>query len=330
MKPLLYCLFFFVLAQLIAAAPPEWITSIPYEKDSFLGVGSGKSTAEAEENARIDILIQLSSKIDSTVTYSGNLSATEQDVVELCKTVITSNTLRGAEIVETYRTDEAVYVLMRYCDSCGSILVSATLRSAVDAVTKQRRDEAGEEPMDMDVTKVIADINSQASSDAAKIKRKLSGPPIPQIEPSSAAETDDANALSIKAEKYKSENILVSINEEEVVVRLINFLPNRGEMTEQQIYELTALCSTLFLQLEEMGYKGVTIVGHANPEGSENEEEELESLSRERALTMEEFLKDSGIKIDSVKWMGGDFLLGSVDTMEGRGLNRRVDIHVHF
>jgi len=104
-----------------------------------------------------------------------------------------------------------------------------------------------------------------------------------------------------------------------VLIRLINFLPNQGELTRQQILELEHLSSTLFIQLRKMGYSGVSVIGHANPEGKENEETELMSLSKERATT-----------IDSVDWMGGEELLGSLTTEEGRGLNRRVDIYVHF
>lgn len=328
-----------LISSFLAADPPEWISSIPYEKEAFLGVGSGLTLEEAQDNARIDILMQLSSKVDSTITISGELSSNDRNIVELCKAVINTNTLRGAEVADTYETANAVYALMRYCDSCGSILIGSAVRS-VAAAASSWKDDSGEEEHDrLDIEKMLKEIDSSASSEAVKLKRELQGPPVPLIElpvPVSTAETvedggdDELPAVSIQSEQYSTDNIIVSVADDAVIIRLINFLPNQGELTDQQNQELQALSSTLFIQLQKMGYSGISIIGHANPEGKDNEEQELMSLSEERATTMEEYLRGSGLKIDSVEWKGGEELLGPLDTEEGRGLNRRVDIYVLF
>ena len=325
-KSWFFIIIFLSITCLLVADPPEWISTIPYEKDAFLGVGSGLSLDEATENARIDILMQLSSKVNSSITISEGMSPQDGELVELCKTVITTNSLRGAEVADSYESPDAVYVLLRYCDSCGSILVESALLSAASVVSARRTDEAA---TGLDLERVLEEVNSSASSDAVKLKRELQGPAVPLIE-LPEPEEEAVSTGTIESDQYNTDNIIVSVADDSVLIRLINFLPNQDELTEQQINELQSLSTTLFIQLQKMGYSGVSIIGHANPEGKENEEEELIKLSLQRARTMEQYLASSGVIINSVDCRGGNELLGSVETEEGRGRNRRVDIYVHF
>ena len=333
-----------------AERAPEWLYSIPYEKESFMGVGSGYTSEEAMENARIDILMQLSSKVDSTIALTEDSASRDREVVQLCKTVITSNSLRGAEVADSYENDGIQYILLRYCDSCGSILVASALRSVTEAVIERETNSpSGNEaegegipedsPVDngavidfLDIEAILKNIGSAESSEAVKLKRELQGPAVPLIrlpEPAAAMEQEDPEEV-LGTERYSTENILISSSEGTVLIRLIHFLPNTGDLTDQQIRDLESLSDTLFKQLEKTGYTQVDIVGHANPEGRSDEAEELEALSKERAVTMEEYLRKSGVRIGSVDWKGGRELIGSVDTEEGRGMNRRVDLYVRF
>ena len=363
MKKIHYILLFVCgLASASDIEPPVWLSSIPYEKDAFLGVGSGENLETASENAKIDILMQLSSKVDSTICLSGDLTEGDQNIIELCKAVITTNTLRGAETADTYISDGIHYVLLRYCESCGSILVSSALRSAAAAVTvrpppkdagasgleQQPEKKGGEDQshhFNLDLQQMLEKIESTASSEAVKLQRELKGPPRPLIEvsvsqPEPNPEITENTAVQhtepqpelqqISEDKYNTENIIVQTSKEGLVIRLINFLPNREQLSEKQINELNSLSVTLFRQLQKMGYKAVKIVGHANPEGRDDEEAELESLSRARAETMENFLSSYGVSVESISWEGGRELLGAIETPEGRSRNRRVDIHVLF
>lgn len=319
-----------VLSGTLTAAAPDWITSIPYEEDAFLGVGSGFTSDEAQENARIDIVMQLSSKIDSTVLLSGDMTAENVKITEYTKAVVSSSSLRGSELVETWEAEGIHYALVRYCDSCGTILVSAALTSAVEVVNRQKEinadAEEAVEPIELD--EIFEELKAPANSEAVKLQRSLQGPAVAIIPP--PVEEEAVAPAEIDSESYSTDNIMVAVDKDKVIVRLINFPPNSGDMSENQIRDLQSLSDSLFLQLVEMGYSGVTIVGHANPEGKDTEEEELMVLSRQRAENLETFLRGAGIAIDEVQWKGGDELLGSTETTEGRALNRRVDIYVHF
>lgn len=336
---LISCFLFSIVGFLFAEAP-DWILNIPYEEDAFLGVGSGLSIDEAQENARIDILMQLSSKVDSTMTMSGDMTAENIKVSEYCRAVISSSSLRGAEVAEVWQSGDIHYALLRYCDTCGSIIVTAALTSAVEVVNRQiernieQADIEDEPSAFIDLNTLIEEVNSVKSDDAVKLKRRLQGPAVPLLKlENETTEKDlieDNETQSIDYESYTTKNLLVFVTDDKVIIRLVNFPPDSGDMTESQKTELRDLSVSLFQELVLMGYTGVTVVGHANPEGLEAEKEELEFLSRERAENLETFLLEAGIKIDGIEWKGGDELIGSTDSKEGRALNRRVDIYVHF
>ena len=56
----------------------------------------------------------------------------------------------------------------------------------------------------------------------------------------------------------------------------------------------------------------------------------LVDLSKNRAKTLEKYLRNEGVIIDAVEWHGGLQTIGNVTTKEGRGKNRRVEILVGF
>lgn len=302
-----------------------------------MGVGSGLSFDEAHENARIDILMQLSSKVDSTVTLTGNMTSDNVKVLEYCRAVVSSSSLRGAEIVDTWQSGDVTYVLLRYCDSCGTILVEAALTSAVEVINRQIEriaeysETAGEAPVTIDLDRIKKELNSPKSNEAVKLKRRLLGPAVPLLAPQEPeVPRPQIGNDALDPDSYTTKNLQVLVDDETVIIRLVNFPPDSGKMSEIQKRELRALSESLFKELVQMGYTGAAIVGHANPEGIDDEKSELEALSRERAENLASFLTEAGITIDKTTWRGGEELIGSTETMEGRALNRRVDIYVHF
>jgi len=340
-----------LITSVLWADPPGWISNLPYEKDAFMGVGSGLSFDEAHENARIDILMQLSSKVDSTVTLTGSMTADNVKVLEYCRAVVSSSSLRGAEIAETWQSRDACYVLLRYCGSCGTILVEAALTSAVEVVNRQieriaeHSETTAAAPVTIDLDRIKEELNSPRNNDAVKLKRRLLGPAVPLLAPpEDVVEQDPADDRTgtpdisqpqtaqgtIDSDSYTTKNLQVIVAEDTVIIRLVNFPPDSGKMSEAQKSELRALSQSLFKELVQLGYTGATVVGHANPEGIDDEESELETLSRERAENLASFLTEAGITIDTIEWRGGEELIGSTETKEGRALNRRVDIYVHF
>ena len=333
----LAAVFILVTGSLLWADPPGWISTIPYEADAFMGVGSGLSFDEAHENARIDILMQLSSKVDSTITLTGNMTADNVKVLEYCRAVVSSSSLRGAEVADTWQSGDVNYVLLRYCDSCGTILVEAALTSAVEVVNRQieriseHSETAGDAPVTINLDRVKAELNSPKNNEAVKLKRRLLGPAIPLLAPQDPeVSRPQVVKEALDPDSYTTKNLQVLVADETVIIRLVNFPPDSGKMSEPQKNELRALSESLFKELVQMGYTGAVLVAHANPEGIDDEQSELEALSRERAENLASFLTAAGITIDKTEWRGGEELIGSTETKEGRALNRRVDIYVHF
>ena len=274
------------MGTLLYAEMPEWTKKLPVTEDAFWGVGKGKTEEEAKELARKVILLQLGSHVKAALSISESSGQTESEIIEKLEMYLAENSLRGAELEESYFEDGTYWVLMKYCDDCGKLLLSTAL-------------DRYEEESNYETEKVIEAITKMPEvKKAVKIERRLE---------------------ELNLEDYKSESIEMRLKEKELTIMVMNFLPYKTELSEKQNKELIKLSKSLLKELEEIGYKSIKISGHANPEGVANEEGELEDLSKNRAKTLEKYLSNEGIKIDGVEWHGGEQTIGNVNTKEGRG-----------
>ncbi|MDA3852352.1 MAG: LPP20 family lipoprotein [Spirochaetaceae bacterium] len=275
---------------------PDWVQKIPYADDAFFGVGHDGSYDGAMENARQDILMQLSSQVNAVISMEYNSSAEEEQITEKLESYIGSSSLRAAELVDSFEDHGNYWVLLKYCDECGDLFIESALNRYEGEHSYQSQE-------------IMEYIHQGTPAEAVKVERRL----------------DDLNL-----ENYRSEDIQVSMSQGRIVIRVVNFLPDDSLLTPNQERGLKILSKSLFDELEQLNYQSVEIVGHANPTGSANEAAELEMLSMARAQTMADFLEEAGLLVDSISWKGGDELLGDTETSQGRGKNRRVDIFVNF
>jgi outer membrane protein OmpA-like peptidoglycan-associated protein len=137
-------------------------------------------------------------------------------------------------------------------------------------------------------------------------------------------------ALELNLDEYRSEVIDVRWIEDKLMLTVFDFLPDSSEISSVQAAALEELSRTLFLDIHELEYTYVDIVGHANATGAIDEGEALEYLSRRRAEVMAAGLKEAGINIRQVLWEKGDKPIADPSSAEGRGKNRRVEIIVYF
>lgn len=279
----------------LAAERPEWIEKLPFTEDAFWGMGVGNSPEEAQKNAKRDILMQLSSQVKAVISLkSGDQSAGEAE--ESLNAYFGENSLRGAELEDEYSEGDRHWILMKYCDSCGEML----MKSAVFRY---------EEELGYESEAVIQILADERVKDAVKIQRRLS---------------------ELDMSEYRSEYIDVRPAEGGLRILILNFLPDRALLSQAQKESLSRLSATLFEQLKELPVGSVEVIGHANPTGLPNEAEQLEVLSRNRAETMAEVLTASGFAVSNIEWRGGEELIGDPADPEGAGRNRRVEILVIF
>lgn len=298
---------------MLAAEQPEWIDRLPFTEDAFWGVGEGVDEDEAVRRASQEILMQLGSRVKAVVTQEvsetqrtvGESTADteyqrrireEENVEEQMDSYFANNRLRGAEIVERYREDGRIWVLVSYCAECGASVMNSALNRFEEALG----------------------YDSDAASkqlDDSNLSRAL---------------IVDQRLREMRSEDFNSDDIIVRYRDRSVVISVINFVPFETDLSASQRSGLEALSSTLFQELSELGYTRVDVVGHANPTGDVGEEVELVELSRSRAETMTSYLRSAGFRIDQTQWRGGDETIGDSDTESGRGRNRRVEIVVSF
>ncbi len=289
-------LFLLMLSAAAYARQPEWITRLPFTTDAFWGVGSGKTKNEAINEAKREVLMQLSSHVEAVLTMKEKSGAGTLKAVETLEMFLGNNSLRGAELEDTYEENGRYWALMRYGDECGQILLHTALTRF-------------EEEFEYEAEEVMEEIVSGKVSEALMVERRL---------------------RELALEDYRSEDIGIVLSGKNVIIRVINFLPFETELTDSQRDGLVKLSETLFQELESLNYKSLAVVGHANPMGTADEEGELADLSRNRAETLASSMKQAGIAIDAVRWRGGDEIIGDVETPEGRGKNRRVEIIIGF
>jgi outer membrane protein OmpA-like peptidoglycan-associated protein len=289
-------IFLFLLQMPMWAVAPEWVAHLPFSEDAFWGVGSGASLEIAVEKGKQDILMQLCSRVEAVISMETRSDGGEEKITEKLDAVIGGNSLRGASVESTYEEDGKFWVLMKYCDDCGEMLVGSALRCI-------------EEELASDVSDILERFEDKTTVQAIILERRLH---------------------ELNLEDYNSEDISLILDGKKIVIMIMNFLPNDDELTPSQEKGLTLLSRGLLSELESMNYTGVSIVGHANPMGLADEQEELMELSRNRAETMNSFLTQAGIVVMNVSWKGGNDRIADGSTNKGRSRNRRVEIFVEF
>ncbi len=275
---------------------PEWIDRLPFADDAFFGVGSGRSLEEARENGLIDIRMQLNSRIEAIVHSVERSDAQETKVSEEMERYIEDSPLSGAILEDQYYDGDLHWALLRFKEDCGQILMSSAIVRFQDEL--QIPDEQANEII----------LNARLK-EVLQISRRIE---------------------ELNLEDYSSEDIEILIVGGDLVLRLINFLPDMASLTTKQTAALQALGDTLFREIPEYGFTSVDIIGHANPTGKAGEEAELDALSRQRAEILSGILKETGMTVGKVSWEGGQRTIGDPLTGTGKGRNRRVEIILRF
>lgn len=297
-NPRFICFVFYLMIVIFSAAAekPAWITQLPFTEDAFWGVGSGVSREEAVENGKKDLLMQLNSQVEAVISIEERNSSRGVNVTEQIKTYLGSSSLRGAEVVDVYQESRMFWALVRYCDTCGEMLVDSALRRYEKNLTR----EPGV---------IMEKFQDKAAVQAIIIERRLH---------------------ELALEEYNSKDIKIVLSDNNLLIMIMNFLPDDNKLTPSQESGLSRLSNSLLSELEKMNYRGVSITGHANPTGKQNETNELIELSRKRAETMKSFLSAAGIRILNTDWNGGNTTIGDTQTAGGRSRNRRVELLVEF
>lgn len=281
---------------LLWAEAPQWVHHLPFSEDDFWGVGSGRTAEAAQQAAKGEILMQLSSHVEAAISLEAGSSGGNREVDEKVEAFFRGNSLRGAEQVDQFEEGDQIWVLMKYGSECGQKLIkSAVLRY--------------EKPYNYESEKVMLHLRQSQISDAVRVEKRLQ---------------------ELRLPDFKAEDILIRYENRKMVIMIINFLPYETELSQSQTQGLKALGDSLLEELNAIDYRSIRIVGHANPTGKENEAEELNELSRFRARTIESYLRSAGLTIESVSWKGGTETIGDRSTAAGKGLNRRVEIVVEL
>jgi outer membrane protein OmpA-like peptidoglycan-associated protein len=269
---------------------------LPFADDAFFGVGSGTSPEAAREKALIDIRMQLNSRIDAIVHSVERSDAQETRVSEQMERYIDDSPLSGAILEDRYFDGSRHWALLRFKEDCGQILMSSAIVRFQDEL--QIPDEEANEI-----------IQNARLKEVLQISRRID---------------------ELDLEEYSSEDIEILVAGEDLVLRLINFLPDMASLSPKQTAALQALGDTLFKEILAYGFTSIDIVGHANPTGRGNEEAELEELSRQRAEILAAVLRDTGMTVTAVSWEGGRQTIGDPESETGKGRNRRVEIILRF
>jgi len=290
-------LFILLLMPLFMFADkPEWILQLPFSDDAFWGVGNAASVEEAEILARQEILMQMSSRVQAVISMEVGTSDQSGKVTEDLEAFFSGNSLRGAETVEQYSESKQFWVLMKYCEECGrSLLRSALIRF--------------EDNYKYETPVLMEYLSDERISHAFIVERRLK---------------------ELHLADYSSDDIIVRFSDMQVVIMIINFIPYETDLSVSQRTGLDILSRSMLKELKKLEYKSIDIVGHANPTSAENEDDDLMELSRIRAETMAAHLSAAGLAISSISWRGGRETLGNINSSEGKGLNRRVEIFVNY
>ena len=285
-----------IICTLLNAEKPEWVNKLPFTEDAFWGIGEASTEEDAVILAKRDILMQLSSHVKSAITLQESSNGGKINELEKLDSYFGANTLRGAEFEDRYEENNRHWVLMKYCEECGNMLMS----SALVRYSKTLK---------LNTNKIIEQLGNNSVKEAIRIERRL---------------------RELNLNDYMSNDISVVLLENSLKVIIKNFLPDQSDLSKSQAQGLVSLSDTLLKEIMNLKYTSIEVVGHANPTGKENEEEQLEELSQNRAQTMADYLKKSNLIITNVSWKGGNELVGDVNTPEGMGKNRRVEIIIKF
>jgi len=280
----------------VYAGKPEWILKLPFSDEAFWGVGNAATVEEAEILARQEILMQMSSRVHAVISMEIGTGAENEKVTEDLEAFFSGNSLRGAESVERYKENDQFWVLMKYCEECGKSLLKSALIRFEDTYKYQT-------PI------LMEQLGDKRISHAFIVERRLK---------------------ELQLDDYSSDDIIVRFSDMQVVIMIINFIPYETNLSASQRAGLDILSRSLLTELKKLNYKSIDVVGHANPTSAENEETDLMKLSRLRAETMASHLSTAGLTINSINWRGGYETLGDINSAEGKGLNRRVEILVNF
>ena len=311
------CLFIilFYLSTNIFAQKPEWIYKLPFTVDAFWGIGEGYTKEEAIIYAKQDILMQLCSQVKAAITMENYSNGGDTEVLESLDTYINNSSLRGAEVEEEYEESGRYWVLMKYCDECGKMLMNSSL-SRYEVVYDYDSVKVMKKLEDGNIAKELITERREVEKEQQRIRIEV--------------QSLEAQLKELALTDYNVQNINVVLKGKSLIILVINFIPYETNLSESQKQELEKVSETLFLELTRMNYNRIEVIGHANPTGGENEFTELNELSKNRAETMVSFLRDAGLKIEVIDWRGGTEIIGDITTQEGRGRNRRVEIIVSF
>jgi hypothetical protein len=204
----------FALVSAVApvfADRPEWVEQLPFTEDDYWGVGRGATQQEAEESARREILMQLSSRVKAVVTMELATGSGAVEASESMDAYFTGNTLRGAELVERYSEDDKHWVLMKYCDECGKALMQSAL--------VRFEDKLGYEAGDL-----IEGLNDESLSRSYKIERRLG---------------------ELELSDFSADDIIIRFEERMIVIMIVNFLPFDSSLNPGQLQSLDVLSASL-------------------------------------------------------------------------------------
>jgi outer membrane protein OmpA-like peptidoglycan-associated protein len=229
---------------------------------------------------------------------------------------------------------------MRYGDEGGDMLMHSAVTRYEDELGYER-DEVLEELFAPRLDVVIREARRRREAAAQRPEPEPAPTPEPQPAPEPEPEREPAPRIEeakrvertlqdLDLEDYRSQDISVFLSDGNLILRVVNFLPSRTNLTDTQRDGLRLLSNTLFEELEALDYSRIRVIGHANPTGIPNEEAELDRLSIRRARTMASFLRYAGLEVSSVTGRGGEETIGDVNTEEGKGRNRRVEVVVEF
>jgi outer membrane protein OmpA-like peptidoglycan-associated protein len=276
---------------------PDWIHRLPFTDDAFWGVGEASSAEEAQMLAKQEILMQMSSHVQAVITMEIGTGGGEQKVSEDLDAFFSGNSLRGAELVEDFTEEGTYWALMKYCDDCGKSLLKSALNRFEEAYRYDSKDLFTELTVNENISRGF------------QVERRLQ---------------------ELRLEDFGEEDILVRFEDMRVIIMIVNFVPYEADLSTSQVQGLSSIGQSLLEELSALDYQSIGIVGHANPTGDIGEEDELIELSRNRAQTLASYLSAAGLTIDSIAWRGGEETIGNSSTLEGKGLNRRVEIVVNF
>ncbi len=277
----------------LSAQDPEWLSRRLRSNSFFYGRGKGITQEDAEISGREEIRLQLSSQVIGLIR-SENIGYAGIKVVDgMIASFFDDVKLRTAEVEDRYETDGLNYALVRYPESSALII-------AQTAVKRFRENHS------VDPKTVINHFDEGAMIRAARLERVL---------------------YDAVAGNYGSD-LSVSLKRNVLTIQILNFAANRTNLTESQEQSLNALGVILVDEISDFDYESVVVSGHANPTGIKGEDDILYRISFSRAKTMADILRRVGLEIDRVHGLGGSVLLGDTRTLEGRSLNRRVEIQV--